>query len=192
MRLGLQALSRVREGVSIHAPWEGCDLCRKIYIKGCRSFNSRTLGRVRLARRDRQGQGAHVSIHAPWEGCDRGGYYDSLGLLLFQFTHPGKGATLTNYLSPLAFNKFQFTHPGKGATEKASSRSSMLEFQFTHPGKGATPRHRLDDAHRAVSIHAPWEGCDYSKLRARMIQVCFNSRTLGRVRPRPLGLRYDW
>ena len=33
--------------VSIHAPWEGCDV------------RSRTIKLVRL-----------VSIHAPWEGCD--------------------------------------------------------------------------------------------------------------------------
>ncbi len=35
----------------------------------------------------------------------------------------------------------------------------------------------------AVSIHAPWEGCD-SRLRLleRMDATRFNSRTLGRVR----------
>ena len=101
-----------------------------------------------------------VSIHAPWEGCDSLGGIVKVKELTFQFTHPGKGATLTNYLSPLAFNKFQFTHPGKGATEKASSRSSMLEFQFTHPGKGATDLFCV----------------------GQLSGMSFNSRTLGRVR----------
>ena len=193
-----------------------------------------------------------VSIHAPWEGCDSLGGIAKVKEPTFQFTHPGKGATLTNYLSPLAFNKFQFTHPGKGATDLfcvgqlsgmsfnsrtlgrvrlllISPDSLLLEFQFTHPGKGATlrsvgtlhssivsihapwegcdatqgidtilslvfqfthpgkgatPRHRLDDAHRAVSIHAPWEGCDSPTDGRRGSRSRFNSRTLGRVRPR--------
>ena len=35
--------------VSIHAPWEGCDLHRgKYLLRVARGFNSRTLGRVRL------------------------------------------------------------------------------------------------------------------------------------------------
>ena len=35
-------------------------------------------------------------------------------------------------------------------------------FQFTHPGKGATARYTLFDDSRAVSIHTPWEGCDFA------------------------------
>ena len=34
-----------------------------------------------------------------------------------------------------------------------------------------------------VSIHAPWEGCDCQTVLALGVMVCFNSRTLGRVRP---------
>ena len=82
----------LRLGVSIHAPWEGCDCESKtISLKGC-GFNSRTLGRVRLgvvmdavyggmfqfthpgkgatAKSVDFVPGAEVSIHAPWEGCD--------------------------------------------------------------------------------------------------------------------------
>ena len=56
--------------VSIHAPWEGCDLLtqRVTYLIG--RFNSRTLGRVRLSTRSLRAMFAIVSIHAPWEGCD--------------------------------------------------------------------------------------------------------------------------
>ena len=77
-----RTLGRVRRGssagaecfpprVSIHAPWEGCDVSFE-HKWGARSdrFNSRTLGRVRPA---------------SWElGAE---------CLEFQFTHPGKGAT---------------------------------------------------------------------------------------------------
>ena len=59
-------------------------------------------------------------------------------LIMFQFTHPGRGAT---YLLPHLFrnqDKFQFTHPGRGATDSIFS----VRFDGT------------------VSIHAPREGCD--------------------------------
>ena len=39
--------------------------------------------------------------------------------------------------------EFQFTHPGKGATVGgAAPVYHYIEFQFTHPGKGATARWR--------------------------------------------------
>ena len=58
------------EEVSIHAPWEGCDTTEVFIIYLPRSFNSRTLGRVR--------QRAHCTKRKTQK---------------FQFTHPGKGAT---------------------------------------------------------------------------------------------------
>ena len=36
---------------------------------------------------------------------------------LFQFTHPGRGAT-ADEMNNLLDRMFQFTHPGRGATEK--------------------------------------------------------------------------
>ena len=190
--------------VSIHAPWEGCDQlvgvpdhrkqrfqfthpgkgatrvteCIKCLLF---SFNSRTLGRVRLA----------VLLFL-------------LILDAFQFTHPGKGATTdcfrSSYLrrfnsrtlgrvrrsvlsEPSKRIEFQFTHPGKGATiiigsncttkivsihapwegcDLISPRLLLLpsRFQFTHPGKGATIYYIITQDQQVVSIHAPWEGCD--------------------------------
>ena len=80
---------------------------------------------------------------------------------MFQFTHPGKGATMYDQLSyeeykdvsihapwegcdsPHSidlslFEVFQFTHPGKGATGHKGRGCKPVQFQFTHPGKGAT------------------------------------------------------
>ena len=57
-------------GVSIHAPREGCDSLSRRYTWRSSSFNSRTPGGVRL-----QGRLLHASC------------------LMFQFTHPGRGAT---------------------------------------------------------------------------------------------------
>ena len=79
----------------------------------------------------------HVSIHAPWEGCDQ---------------------------------------------MAASSNLTSLQFQFTHPGKGATVTRTQTHIISCVSIHAPWEGCDLSLTLNTLPKVCFNSRTLGRVR----------
>ena len=56
--------------VSIHAPWEGCDMPSIAEKFAQRCFNSRTLGRVRL----------NFSRNV-------------LIFRTFQFTHPGKGAT---------------------------------------------------------------------------------------------------
>ena len=60
--------------------------------------------------------------------------------------------------------EFQFTHPGKGATLRRRRRGAPLGFQFTHPGKGATLRDSRSCGHSQVSIHAPWEGCDGGML----------------------------
>ena len=56
-----------------------------------------------------------VSIHAPREGCDTNLNVYMRLRATFQFTHPGRGATIP--LQRLGGQaKFQFTHPGRGAT----------------------------------------------------------------------------
>ena len=79
----------------------------------------------------------------------------------FQFTHPGKGATVemrwecnsvevsihapwegcdrSSADKAMQDRMFQFTHPGKGATKPFKCMcDDLVGFQFTHPGKGAT------------------------------------------------------
>ena len=124
---GATQLRRSRDNdehnVSIHAPWEGCDPRRLGQIDLEEGFNSRTLGRVRPVGRHRLPHTLVVSIHAPWEGCDlllaswmkSSSSFNSrtLGRVrpaaplpsgwvspTFQFTHPGKGATMTSVPSP--------------------------------------------------------------------------------------------
>ena len=63
-----------------------------IQVQSC--FNSRTLGRVRQKPPSQVKKRSSVSIHAPWEGCDVAAISASLRLPMFQFTHPGKGATI--------------------------------------------------------------------------------------------------
>ena len=134
---------QVVSSVSIHAPWEGCDLPTQ---------------RLSLVLK--------VSIHAPWEGCDSEGWCCHLLHCWFQFTHPGKGATPSSRRSPSP-STFQFTHPGKGATESALHQAHETPFQFTHPGKGATGSGKSVPVVSVVSIHAPWEGCDPDDIRVK-------------------------
>ena len=79
------------------------------------SFNSRTPGGVRPDGSQQPCRTSQVSIHAPREGCDS--IATSLLLLvdMFQFTHPGRGATCTT-CEQVPRRAFQFTHPGRGAT----------------------------------------------------------------------------
>ena len=57
-----------------------------------------------------------VSIHAPREGCDSLVISDKNLLMQFQFTHPGRGATVAKMTLTEVQREFQFTHPGRGAT----------------------------------------------------------------------------
>ena len=102
------------------------------------SFNSRTLGRVRLS---------------------------------------------TFALRP-SFGVFQFTHPGKGATPygKRTTRSSAC-FNSRTLGRVRLCLLKPDALGLHVSIHAPWEGCDFIVPPFSILDTRFNSRTLGRVRP---------
>jgi len=101
-----------------------------------------------------------VSIHAPREGCDIYSSCFSARSWAFQFTHPGRGATMRTSQVGSDTLKFQFTHPGRGAT---NSRG------------GAVPWTR-------VSIHAPREGCDDHPRGELALMPSFNSRTPGGVR----------
>ena len=79
---------------------------------------------------------------------------------LFQFTHPGRGATsicLSKIFLHLSFNS---RTPGGVRRSRSISRIVYTKFQFTHPGRGATPALDIDLVAKDVSIHAPREGCD--------------------------------
>ena len=154
--------------VSIHAPWEGCDT-NKLFSPRAQK----------------------VSIHAPWEGCDflverKINFND-----LFQFTHPGKGATKQNIAVTQSETSFNSRTLGRVRQRTIIIASADSMFQFTHPGKGATTDEARASACDAVSIHAPWEGCDSSASYGGCTSPRFNSRTLGRVRPVRLAFDID-
>ena len=122
----------------------------------------------------------------------------------FQFTHPGKGATILKWedgkfilvsihapwegcdcaprLCISALPCFNSRTLGRVRQLATISLPRYLLFQFTHPGKGATQPTGFLCPVRGVSIHAPWEGCDLPTICRLLHSISFNSRTLGRVR----------
>ena len=170
--------------VSIHAPRERCDISTLV---------------VRLSQ-------IVVSIHAPRERCDLAGLFGTMPACLFQFTHPGRGATHTSIImrnSMVCFNsrtpgevrhlpqpnffqlaKFQFTHPGRGATEIVLCEPTVTElFQFTHPGRGATMSHELAfQPHKLFQFTHPGRGATTTISTRGSPYLRFNSRTPGEVR----------
>ena len=84
--------------------------------------------------------------------------------MVFQFTHPGKGATRKKergYIRP----DVSIHAPWEGCDViECEDEMYQLKFQFTHPGKGATQRLASLINANGVSIHAPWEGCDREEL----------------------------
>ena len=128
-------------------------------------FNSRTPGGVRhlevFAWRGRQ----RVSIHAPREGCDHKLVCTLCTVKTFQFTHPGRGATLLGGVFGY-FGQVSIHAPREGCDLRIFSFSAW---------------------ETSVSIHAPREGCDCSSNYLTNINLCFNSRTPGGVRRQVCG-----
>ena len=183
VRPNLDRLKQMTPIVSIHAPREGCDCWR-----------SRAADALYV-----------VSIHAPREGCD-------LSLLLegeltsgFQFTHPGRGATLRSI--PVVDGIEVSIHAPREGCDASSDLARVLSEVSIHaPREGCDDISEVITTAQTVSIHAPREGCDLSvkdlALRILMFQfthpgrgaTCqrrgrysssqrrFNSRTPGGVR----------
>ena len=128
----------------------------------------------------------NVSIHAPREGCDRAGYSPADYMSSFNSRTPG-GVRLQAFGCDKIFSEFQFTHPGRGATlEGLPSRSllhvsihapregcDILQFKQARQKKGFNsrtpggvrhPRPHVALCTLRVSIHAPREGCDCESL----------------------------
>ena len=147
-------------GVSIHAPWEGCDCAACFGLARLSMFQFTHPGKGATELLVCLGDCSDVSIHAPWEGCDSPCSVMVCNLTTFQFTHPGKGATSNDNNDNNGTECFKSRTLGRVRLRHSPRPGSSLTFQFTHPGKGATPPECLADVRLIVSIHAPWEGCD--------------------------------
>ena len=104
-----------------------------------------------------------ISIHAPREGCD-------ICMLFF----------------PIAPLIFQSTHPARGATSNWKRIGIARKFQSTHPARGATAKSWLPPTYQGISIHAPREGCDLDVSAGDRLVDDFNPRTPRGVRLMPV------
>ena len=107
-----------------------------------------------------------VSIHAPWEGCDRP--FVGRSKRITSFNSRTLGRVRRNRLAQLPdFIKFQFTHPGKGATASLASYQ-VRPRSFNSRTLGRVRLLKCFDLALGggVSIHAPWEGCDFALVRS--------------------------
>ena len=107
------------------------------------------------------------------------------GRRLFQFTHPGRGATAHYGVDVPRGRGVSIHAPREGCDSEIlilDDQPSM--FQFTHPGRGATVLVLASVAVLTVSIHAPREGCDKYLVDNLQQVTGFNSRTPGGVRRR--------
>ena len=100
------------EAVSIHAPREGCDALGDRIKFGVTCFNSRTPGGVRPASASAKFFSTWVSIHAPREGCDNTFRGAKQPYSEFQFTHPGRGATIVELFTLHTVIRFNSRTPG--------------------------------------------------------------------------------
>ena len=66
-----------------------------------------------------------VSIHAPWEGCDSSLLTSAKSVLKFQFTHPGKGATLTSRVARM-LKRVSIHAPWEGCDRPFVGRSKRI------------------------------------------------------------------
>ena len=121
--------------VSIHAPREGCDRSELAYPLGRASFNSRTPGGVRLGQCFPCRQSVQVSIHAPREGCDIQHISGGGRKVCFNSRTPG-GVRLLTLLSADTTAVFQFTHPGRGATSQVGRLLPEFRVSIHAPREG--------------------------------------------------------
>ena len=206
MRHGCFRVLRARFHISIHAPRAGCDQAQMAITLSDGNFNPRTPCGVRLREVDINNDCPLISIHAPRAGCDGIASDHSPPTLIFQSTHPVRGATPTAAGTITVNAQFQSTHPVRGATPSHSGgvqadmtfqsthpvrgatnfsrrfTTSRERFQSTHPVRGATQRERKPCADSHISIHAPRAGCDHAQREAYAVAPYFNPRT-------PCGVR---
>ena len=146
--------------VSIHAPWEGCDLLVADKSNTFFRFNSRTLGRVRRS--------------AP---------YQILLSVRFQFTHPGKGATV--WCCRSADRYLVSIHaPWEGCDPSPWRDLAYTPFGFNSRTLG---RVRQSAGKRQYRNYSSFNSRTLGRVRRIgisevLLNLSFNSRTLGRVR----------
>jgi len=134
----------VKAWISIHAPREGCDTCVRSALSRRLHFNPRTPRGVRP--RGFQVWRWTVGNFNPRtpRGVRPANLSDIKGHLIFQSTHPARGATPpSKRLVQLC--KFQSTHPARGATPVLKSIDQPYSHFNPRTPRGVRPSAALRD-----------------------------------------------
>ena len=148
------------QGISIHAPREGCDAdwSAAYFVPA-------------------------ISIHAPREGCDNLSHQLRL-LQVISIHAPREGCDFAAASLPLPSINFNPRTPRGVRLSVPHALECRLRFQSTHPARGATiPLYSDIRDDLIISIHAPREGCDILGSRFSSSPSNFNPRT-------PRGVRH--
>ena len=167
--------------ISIHAPLAGCDHPARCSSRQGHHFNPRTPCGVRPCQVHLPLCPQHISIHAPLVGCDGGDFDPDKTRVLFQSTHPLRGATIYPTLI-MTLVTISIHAPLTGCDDRGSCNSGSRRyfnprtpcgvrpperipppiyraFQSTHPLRGVTAGAELLAVPGLISIHAPLAGC---------------------------------
>ena len=106
--------------------------------------------------------------------------------LVFQSTHPLRGATRLPLLLINRLVRFQSTHPLRGATIVGAIADTIRHISIHAPLAGCDRHFSNNLLYSAISIHAPLAGCDLNALKSIMDFFDFNPRTPCGVRPQNL------
>ena len=191
--------------ISIHAPLTGCDCSRCGFPCIRLHFNPRTPHGVRREITIYKHKSRDISIHAPLTGCDQTGLLTGAENLIFQSTHPSRGATCSACLfthrhfisihAPLTgcdaqgflhrYRKRYFnprTPHGvrRGCTWCYCHLSRHFNPRTPHGVRPGCVSYLTSDY--GISIHAPLTGCDHRRKNRQPWQQNFNPRTPHGVR----------
>ena len=134
-----KAYKKACNHISIHAPLAGRDVSRWMISESC----------------------SQISIHAPLAGCDRSNYLTNYSSIIFQSTHPLRGATTALFDRANLTDRISIHAPLAGCDGDLEKSLRIKEISIHAPlaGRDDGPVELVDDPDN-ISIHAPLAGRD--------------------------------
>ncbi len=168
--------------ISTHTPHTGCDQLSQCTPQMAWYFNSHTPHGVRQCYRENCAEEYDFNSHTP-HGVRLFSSQNIMPLILFQLTHPTRGATVICFCGIRHRRRFQLTHPTRGATSSILA-PQLGQYDFnSHTPHGV--RQELYKKHRDffdISTHTPHTGCDKKIIGGKKDVKDFNSHTPHGVR----------
>ena len=170
--------------ISIPAPLAGCDVRAPSRSRRTLDFNPRTPCGVRPPQPSPPQPSPKISIHAPLAGCDFCSFYILQYFLVFQSTHPLRGATLLGLRTKTGTLHFNPRTPCGVRHQDGRAPAADRHFNPRTPWGVRRRAARAGCDRRPISIHAPLAGCDPFADFGKAAAGNFNPRTPCGVRPK--------